>query len=147
MFSAHDIASYLEILTGIPAPMWAAIVATSTGALIPWAVEFMVPMAEWANWRFRALTWALAVILGTGFAALLWNTWTALIMCMPALLGEVGREVLSQRWPWLSPRQEAIIVKQNALGETGVKVGDNPTVYVKTGATLFPPTTPGGPTS
>lgn len=131
MVSSQDIAGYLQVVTGIPAPMWAAIVSLLTGAMSTWAAEFLVPMEEWGQWKFRARVWVLSVAAGTGLAAVVWHDWTVVVMCVPALLGEIGREVLSRRprFNWLSPRETAIVTKLNAAGDFGVKVGSNPTIY------------------
>lgn len=122
---------WVATLLSLPIPAWAAIIAVVAGAAIPWLVEANVPMADWSGGRFRLITYGAAALAGAISAITIWHNLSALAMWVPALGVNLARDIASHFLPWLSPRQQQVVVRRDAQGQVvAIKEGDDPTIVI-----------------
>lgn len=107
---------WLAVLLGIPLPGWAAIASALVGLALPWVIEANVPMADWSGSRFRLTTYGIAVLAGLIAGLTIWHSWSAFVLWVPALAINCARDIVSHFLPWLSPRQQQVIVRRDAQG-------------------------------
>lgn len=129
---------WLGFILGIPMPGWAALASAAVGLALPWLIEANVPMADWSGWKFRLTTYLVAILAGLAAGVTLWHSWSALALWVPALAINCARDIASHFLPWLSPRQQQLVVRRDASGQVvAIKDGNDPTLIV-----TRPPATP-----
>lgn len=102
---ASEAHSWLNLLLGIPLPLWAGVAAFTIGAILPWLAEYVLP-DEWAETAFRLSLYGIAVVTGPLAALSVWHDPTAITLGLSAsLIAQLAREVAGRKWPCLSPRQ------------------------------------------
>lgn len=126
---------YLHALFGaLPAIAWVGLLAAAIlGGCIPWLVEAKLPEGLHTAWAVLAV-YGAAIAVGPPAAHSLWHDSAAYTLGLIGSVGvQVARDVAAKRWPWLSPRQQ-IVVRRNEQGQVvAIKEGDDPTIFIKPG--------------
>jgi hypothetical protein len=125
----NDIHGWIATALSLPIPAYAAITSAVVGFCIPWLVEANVPMQDWSNSRFVLSVYGVAIVAGLISALTIWHSWDALVMWVPALGAQAGRDLLAQWQPRFSPRRQVILRRDASGNVIGYKEGDDQTRY------------------
>lgn len=114
----------------MPLVAWQVLALTAVIATaLTYLAEFLVP-GEWTGAKPILCLYGGSAVLGVALGLFVWPALAAVpVGVCGALIGLAGRQIAAKKWPILSPRAQAIIVRRNAAGDVvGVKVGDDPTI-------------------
>lgn len=114
----------------MPLVAWQVLALTAVIATaLTYLAEFLVP-GEWTGAKPVLCLYGGSALLGVVLGLCVWTALAAVpVGVCGALIGLAGRQIAAKRWPVLSPRAQAVIVRRNAAGDViGVKVGADETI-------------------